>query len=211
MLHKILRQLPPEQAHAISLALLRRLPIMGKNGFTPTAVKMSTHVMGTNFVNPIGVAAGFDKNGTVFHKMISRRVGFGFAEVGTVTPVAQKGNFRDKDNPRIIRFPKEEMLFNRLGFNNDGLLKVVENLMKNKHSLGTPYDSVVGLNIGKNGHTPWNEKTIKDYVLCAKSAAEHVGYLMVNISSPNTPNLISTMNDEVMLKELLDEIHYSNQ
>ena len=205
MIEKLIRLLPPETAHKYALRGIKKMKRgYSCDAFVPHAVTMESEVMGLRFVNPIGLAAGFDKNGEVFHNMLSPRVNFGFAEVGTVTPIPQEGN--SKDTPRIVRAPHEKMLFNRLGLNNDGIISVMNNLSKNKWS--APSSSIIGINIGKN-----NDSTdfIKDYVTCVKgiqatSAACAVDYITLNISSPNSPGLRNKMIDTVFLREFFDAV-----
>lgn len=131
---------------------------------------------GLKFVNPLGMAAGFDKNGVVVNQLAS--LGFGFVEVGTVTLRPQKGN----PKPRLFRLPQDQALINRLGFNNDGAEVVAERLSKLKRRC------IVGVNIGKNKDVP-NEEAVENYLSCFEVVHPVAGYVAINISSPNTPNL----------------------
>ncbi|MDV5168847.1 quinone-dependent dihydroorotate dehydrogenase [Photobacterium rosenbergii] len=149
-------------------------------------------VMGIKFKNPVGLAAGLDKNGECIEAFGA--MGFGFVEVGTVTPRPQPGN----DKPRLFRVIPAEGIINRFGFNNLGVDNLVENVKKAK------YDGVIGINIGKNKDTPI-EKGAEDYLICMDKVYEHAGYITVNISSPNTPGLRSLQYGE-MLDDLLAQL-----
>ncbi len=148
------------------------------------------------FKNPLGMAAGFDKNGTVVNQLAA--LGFGFVEVGTVTFNPQKGN----EKPRLFRLPQDAALINRLGFNNEGIKKVVERLKKINPRC------VLGVNIGKNKDVP-NEEAIENYLKSFDLAHEVADYIAVNVSSPNTPNLRELQKAE-NLKELLGELQKRN-
>ncbi len=126
--------------------------------------------------NPVGLGAGLDKNAELVEELA--QMGFGFIEIGTVTPQAQSGN----DKPRLFRLPEDKALINRMGFNNDGVTEVARRLRK-RHT-----DIIIGGNIGKNKFTP-NENAVKDYILCFDGLFDVVDYFVVNVSSPNTPNL----------------------
>ncbi len=151
---------------------------------------------GLIFKNPLGVAAGFDKNGKVVGQLAA--LGFGFVEVGTVTFEAQKGN----EKPRLFRLPEDKALINRLGFNNEGTFKVVQRLKK------TNRNCVLGVNIGKNKDVP-NEKAIENYLKSFDLAFEVADYVTVNVSSPNTPNLRELQKAE-NLEELLSALQKRN-
>ena len=153
---------------------------------------------GLTFKNPIGIAAGFDKNGDYIEHL--DKMGFGFIEVGTVTPVPQIGN----PKPRLFRLPKDKALINRMGFNNQGVDYLVENLKKIQNK-----DIIIGGNIGKNKTTP-NEKAIDDYEICFQKLFPYVDYFAVNISSPNTPNL-RALQDKAPLTKLLSHLQLLNQ
>ena len=166
--------------------------INGKNN--PSLEK---EVFGIKFPNPVGLAAGFDKNAEVYKQMSS--LGFGFIEIGTVTPVSQDGN----PKKRIFRLVNDNALINRLGFNNDGVDKVVGRL-RNKGNI------IIGGNIGKNKVTP-NEKAKDDYLICFKALYDHVDYFAVNVSSPNTPNLRDLQNINDLRKIMYPLIRENNK
>lgn len=177
LLRRLLFQLSPETAHGISmtgLQLLARGPVGDIiRQRIPNAPRI---VMGLEFPNPVGLAAGFDKDADYLDAL--GLLGFGFIEVGTVTPRPQPGNPR----PRLFRIPQARALINRMGFNNKGVDHLIENL---RHS---EFDGLVGVNIGKNKETP-NENAIDDYLTCLRKVYPHAGYVTVNVSSPNTPGL----------------------
>lgn len=152
---------------------------------------------GLTFKNPLGIAAGFDKNGVVVNQLTA--LGFGFVEVGTVTFHSQKGN----EKPRLFRLPEDKALINRLGFNNEGAAKVVERLKKIQPNC------VLGVNIGKNKDVP-NEEAIENYLQSFDLASEVADYIAVNVSSPNTPNLRELQKAE-NLEELLSELQKRNR
>lgn len=153
--------------------------------------------MGLSFTNPIGLAAGFDKNGQYLQGMAA--MGFGFVEVGTVTPVPQVGN----EKPRLFRLPQDEALLNRMGFNNGGLDALIEKLKDRPKGL------IVGGNIGKNKSTP-NEKAVDDYTKCFDGLHPYVDYFVVNVSSPNTPGLRS-LQDRKPLTKILEALRIRNE
>jgi len=143
-------------------------------------------LMGIDFPNPVGLAAGFDKDAKLYSELSS--LGFGFIEVGTVTPKAQPGN----DKPRLFRLPKDSAIINRMGFNNAGVESMVENLKKNNSKV------IIGGNIGKNKVTP-NEEAVNDYLICFEELYPWVDYFVVNVSSPNTPGLRALQEKEPLL------------
>jgi len=145
--------------------------------------------MGIDFPNPIGLAAGFDKDAKLYSELSA--LGFGFIEVGTITPKPQPGN----DKPRLFRLPKDSAIINRMGFNNHGVEQMVINLKKNNSRV------IIGGNIGKNKNTP-NENAVKDYIICFESLFNVVDYFVVNVSSPNTPGLRALQEKEPLLKIL---------
>jgi dihydroorotate dehydrogenase len=151
--------------------------------------KTNCTVLGLDFDNPVGLAAGFDKDAKLFDELAS--FGFGFIEIGTVTPLPQDGN----PKPRLFRLPKDESLINRMGFNNSGVDQVVERLKKRSTSV------IIGGNIGKNKLTP-NDEAFKDYEICFNKLFEYVDYFVVNVSSPNTPNLRALQDKEPLTKIL---------
>ncbi|MAQ69654.1 MAG: dihydroorotate dehydrogenase (quinone) [Flavobacteriales bacterium] len=159
--------------------------------------RLQRKLFGLTFKNPVGLAAGFDKNAQVFNEFSS--LGFGFIEVGTVTPVSQPGN----PKPRIFRLNKDNALINRLGFNNEGVDVVVERIKKKYTNI------IIGGNIGKNKVTP-NKLAVSDYVKCFEKIAPYVDYLVLNVSSPNTPDLVELQNKSY-LNDLLSQIQSLNQ
>lgn len=151
--------------------------------------RLETKVFGLSFKNPVGLAAGLDKNATHYKELSS--LGFGFIEIGTITPKPQDGN----PKKRLFRLKKDEAIINRMGFNNKGALAAIEELKKNK-------DVLIGGNIGKNKATS-NEDAVKDYEFCFDSLYNYVDYFVVNVSSPNTPNLRALQDKEPLTKLLL--------
>ena len=135
-----------------------------------------TTLMGLNLPNPVGLAAGLDKNGQYIDALAA--LGFGFIEIGTVTPKAQAGN----PKPRLFRVPEHQAVINRMGFNNQGIDAMIQNIEKSR------FNGILGINIGKNATTPI-ENAADDYLICLEKAYTHAGYITVNISSPNTQNL----------------------
>jgi dihydroorotate dehydrogenase len=173
----LLFQLDAELTHDLTLKTLKFAEKTGiLNCYHKAPFCVPQEVMGLTFPNPVGLAAGLDKNGAVIDGMA--KLGFGFIEVGTVTPRPQPGN----PKPRLFRVPQAEGIINRFGFNNLG----VENLVKNVKE--AKYRGVLGINIGKNFDTPI-EKAADDYLICMQKVYAHASYITVNISSPNTKNL----------------------
>ena len=168
--------LDPEVAHHVALRSLNKLHRLHLSGFIGSRLSAPRTVMGLEFDNPVGLAAGLDKNGEYIDALAA--LGFGFIEVGTVTPRAQPGN----PKPRMFRLTENDALINRLGFNNQGLDAFVANVKRAK------YKGVLGLNIGKNFDTPIDSAEA-DYVACLRKVYAHADYLAVNISSPNTARL----------------------
>ena len=177
MLINLLRLLPPETAHELTIKLLRsNLSLNRKHAKLFKSLNQT--ILGINFNNPIGLAAGFDKNAEVINQMFS--YGFGFVEIGTVTPKIQQGN----EKPRIFRLLEDEAIINHLGFNNKGSEKILSNIKsyyKNKD-----INEIVGINIGKNKST---QNDIDDYLYCIEKFGMYSDYITINISSPNTPGL----------------------
>ena len=183
LLKTILFRFDPEKIHYFVTGALQSaqkvwgLPKLLKASFKLEHPSLEKEVFGLKFKNPVGLAAGFDKNGDYIAELSN--FGFGFIEVGTVTPLPQPGN----DKPRMFRLPKDEALINRMGFNNKGvdvLARKLENI--NREGL------IIGGNIGKNKNTP-NEDAVKDYVKRFDRLFDVVDYFVVNVSSPNTPGL----------------------
>ncbi|MEH6727021.1 MAG: quinone-dependent dihydroorotate dehydrogenase [Hyphomicrobiales bacterium] len=167
-----LRMLGPEQAHDVTIKALRS-GLYPKNTVKDDP-RLAVQILGQRFPNPIGMAAGFDKNAMVYNPLL--QMGFGFAEAGTVTPHAQAGNAR----PRAFRLPEHEAIINRYGFNNDGMEAFEKRLQE------TPPLGIVGINVGANKNT---EDKAADYAACIRRLAPLASYITVNISSPNTPGL----------------------
>jgi dihydroorotate dehydrogenase len=206
-MYKVVRNIlflfPPEWVHYFSMNCLRFLCKIGLKGlvaslFTPRSTVSGQWQMGTlNFKNPVGLGAGFDKNAKYLREL--KALGFGFVEIGTVTPLPQKGN----DKPRLFRLPKDKALINRMGFNNDGVKAVAERMMKWRSSGRNPKsDLIIGGNIGKNKLT-LNEDAWKDYEICFKELHPYVDYFVVNVSSPNTPGLRELQEKESLRKILM--------
>jgi dihydroorotate dehydrogenase len=158
--------------------------------------RLKTNLWGIDFPSPVGLAAGLDKNATLFEEL--SHCGFGFIEVGTVTPKAQDGN----PKPRLFRLPKDSGLINRMGFNNEGIEKMVLRLKK-KHN------TIIGGNIGKNKLTP-NDQAFEDYLICFEQLFPVVDYFVVNVSSPNTPNL-RDLQEKEPLTDLLNHLMELNR
>ena len=175
LLRPLLFKLDAEQAHHFTLDGLARAYRLG------LLQKVAHHtcpttLMGLSLPNPIGLAAGRDKNGQYIDALAA--LGFGFIEIGTVTPKAQAGN----PKPRLFRVPEHQAVINRMGFNNQGIDAMIQNIEKSR------FNGILGINIGKNATTPI-ENAADDYLLCLEKAYAHAGYITVNISSPNTQNL----------------------
>ena len=196
MLINLLRLLPPETAHNITIKLLKTKINFKKNKKEEFNALEQT-ILGIDFPNPLGLAAGFDKNAEVIMPMLS--YGFGFVEVGTITPNPQKGN----QKPRIFRLSEDEGVINHLGFNNDGSKKVLENLKsyyKDNKNRG-----VVGINLGKNRLT---KNDIDDYLYGIEKLGIYGKYITINISSPNTPGLRDLQlrgRIEILVKKIHDK------
>lgn len=190
LLRSLLFRLEPEAAHRWALRMARLGAPLGalawETGRTPAAPR---RVMGIDFPNPVGLAAGFDKDGR--YLPVWERLGFGFVELGTVTPRPQPGNPR----PRLFRLPQDRALINRMGFNNEGAPALAERLRCSR------YPGVVGVNIGKNRETP-PERAVEDYAAAMDAVYPYADYITVNISSPNTPGLRG-LQDEGALHSLI--------
>ncbi len=175
LLRPLLFKLDAEQAHHFTLDGLARAYRLG------LLQKVAHHtcpttLMGLSLPNPVGLAAGLDKNGQYIDALAA--LGFGFIEIGTVTPKAQAGN----PKPRLFRVPEHQAVINRMGFNNQGIDAMIQNIEKSR------FNGILGINIGKNATTPI-ENAADDYLICLEKAYTHAGYITVNISSPNTQNL----------------------
>ena len=198
LIKKVLFMFDAEAAHNLSLRFLNYLDklklvsfLFGKNKLKPV------NVMGINFTNRVGLAAGLDKDGEYFQAL--SKCGFGFVEIGTVTPLAQSGN----DKPRLFRLVSAEAIINRMGFNNKG----VDNLIKNVKQ--SAFKGVLGINIGKNKDTP-EDSAVDDYIICFEKVYSHADYITINISSPNTPGLRDLQFGET-LQNLLRDLKFKQR
>lgn len=192
LLRPFLFNLDPEHAHDLTLQLLEKAYKTHTLGFIYSQQSLPTECMGLQFSNPVGLAAGLDKNGRYIDTLAE--LGFGFIEVGTVTPRPQQGN----EKPRLFRIKEADAIINRMGFNNLGVDKLVQNVKNCK------YQGNIGINIGKNAVTPV-ENAADDYIYCLDRVYPHASYITVNISSPNTKNLRDLQSGDA-LTELLDSI-----
>ena len=194
-LKKILFLFDPEFIHKITFQFLKILFLLPKPfSFWQYFLqikddKLKKKVFGITFDNPVGLAAGFDKDAEIFDGLSS--FGFGFVEIGTVTPLAQDGN----PKPRLFRLPKDNAVINRMGFNNQGVEAITSRLRRKQSNI------IVGGNIGKNKLTP-NELAINDYEICFEKLFDYVDYFVVNVSSPNTPGLRDLQDKEPLTKIL---------
>ncbi|RLL39570.1 quinone-dependent dihydroorotate dehydrogenase [Acinetobacter cumulans] len=186
----LLFSLAPERAHELTLSMLKSSHKMGL--MHQSVASKPVTCMGIEFPNPVGLAAGLDKNGAYIDALASQ--GFGFIEIGTITPLPQAGN----PEPRLFRLPKAKAIINRMGFNNDGVDQLIENVKASK------FKGVLGINIGKNAVTPV-EKAVDDYLICLEKVYNYASYITVNISSPNTKNLRSLQSGDA-LTELLETL-----
>jgi dihydroorotate dehydrogenase len=206
LIRPLLFSLDAETAHHLTIALLRGassvdLALRALSSFQP-APKPKT-VFGLNFPNPIGLAAGLDKNGVALPAWAA--MGFGFAEIGTVTAKAQPGN----PKPRIFRFPEQQALINRLGFNNDGADTVANRLRKLRESGRWPGNCRIGINIGKSRVTSLEQAT-DDYLFSFRLLRDFADYVALNVSSPNTPGL-RELQEPAALSRLLRAIRDENR
>jgi dihydroorotate dehydrogenase len=194
--------LDPEQAHELTLNTIARLQnTPAQCLWAQPRVSAPVTVAGLRFPNRVGLAAGLDKNGRCIDGLGA--MGFGFIEVGTVTPKGQPGN----PKPRMFRIPQKDALINRLGFNNEGLASFLANVQRAKSFRAG--GGLVGLNIGKNAATPI-ENAVDDYLICLDGVYPHADYVTVNISSPNTKNLRALQSDEA-LDALLSQLQERRQ
>jgi dihydroorotate dehydrogenase len=191
----------PEKVHYFTFSIIKWVSYLPGVSFLIRALYQVNHpnlereVFGLKFPNPVGLAAGFDKNAVLFKELSD--FGFGFIEIGTLTPKGQEGNLKK----RLFRLKEDAAIINRMGFNNDGVDEAVKRLKKNKNIL-------IGGNIGKNKVTP-NENAVDDYVYCFQSLFDYVDYFVVNVSSPNTPNL-RALQDKEPLTHLLSTLNSLN-
>ena len=195
----LLFNLDPERAHALTL---QALEVVYRSGLNPLLSRrpepLPTKVFGLTFPNPVGLAAGLDKNGAHIDALLA--LGFGFVEIGTVTPKPQAGNPR----PRMFRLPEHQAVINRLGFNNDGVDALVRNVGRARRTHG-----LLGINIGKNKDTP-NESAADDYLYCLERVYPLADYIAVNISSPNTAGL-RELQEEQALRRLVGTLREAQE
>lgn len=192
LLRPFLFMLEPEEAHELTLSLLQKADRAKLLGFVYSKINCPTMCMGVHLPNPVGLAAGLDKNGAYIDAL--SELGFGFLEVGTITPRPQAGN----DKPRLYRLKQSEAIINRMGFNNEGVDALINNIHHAK------YQGILGINIGKNATTPV-ENALDDYLYCLERVYPYASYITVNISSPNTKNLRDLQQVDA-LSVLLDGI-----
>lgn len=192
----------PEEVHHFTFSAVRianKIPgikSLIKSIYHVNDPRLEREVFGLKFSNPVGLAAGFDKDAKLYQELSN--FGFGFIEIGTLTPKGQEGN----PKKRLFRLLEDSAIINRMGFNNGGVLEAVERLKKNK-------DVLIGGNIGKNKVTP-NEEAVKDYEICFEALFPYVDYFVVNVSSPNTPGLRELQEKEPLIK-LLQTLQDLNQ
>jgi dihydroorotate dehydrogenase len=209
LLRRLLFLLPAETAHYFSMNALQLacgasfLKKAITRNFSLRHQGLHRQLMGLTFSNPVGLGAGFDKNARYLREL--EALGFGFVEIGTVTPKPQEGN----DKPRLFRLPKDRALINRMGFNNDGVEKITRRLQQWRKGDGAASRMLVGGNIGKNKVTP-NEEAWKDYEICFKALHPYVDFFVVNVSSPNTPGL-RELQEKDALKKILTQLQALNR
>ncbi|MEZ4882477.1 MAG: quinone-dependent dihydroorotate dehydrogenase [Flavobacteriaceae bacterium] len=190
----------PEKIHHFTFSLIRFFHKIGfgsifRSIYKVENPKLERELFGLKFPNPVGLAAGFDKDAKLYKELSN--FGFGFIEIGTVTPKPQPGN----DKPRLFRLKEDSAIINRMGFNNGGVEKAVERLKDNENVL-------IGGNIGKNKITP-NDEAVNDYIICFEALFDYVDYFVVNVSSPNTPNL-RALQEKKPLTDLLQTLQDRN-
>lgn len=207
LIRKFLFLFPAEGVHYFAMNSIKGLCSVEparkllKRNFRYPAGDLAKHLLNLTFKNPIGLAAGFDKNARYLPEL--EALGFGFVEIGTVTPIAQEGNAK----PRLIRLPHDRALINRMGFNNDGVKVVAGRLMAWREKF--PFSElIIGGNIGKNKATP-NEDAWKDYEICFRQLHDKVDYFVVNVSSPNTPGL-RELQEKDSLQKILSHLQTIN-
>lgn len=198
LLRPLLFKLDPETAHDLTLSGMARLHALGLlKPFLPVVPPLPVKVMGLDFPNPVGLAAGLDKNGEAIDAWAA--LGFGFIEVGAVTPRPQPGN----PKPRVFRLPKAGAIINRMGFNNLGVDRLLANLER------ASYGGILGVNLGKNADTPL-ERAVDDYLICLAKLYARASFVTLNISSPNTKDLRSLQGAQA-LDDLLGRIKAEQQ
>lgn len=207
LIRNVLFLFPPEAVHHFTMQILKiscRVGLIKKrisSVFVLRDPRFEKKIFNLDFLNRVGLGAGFDKNALYLEEL--ETLGFGFVEIGTVTPIPQQGN----DKPRLFRLPKDRALINRMGFNNDGVLRIAERVRKFKLSTASS-KMIIGGNIGKNKITP-NEDAWKDYAYCFRELADCVDYFVVNVSSPNTPGL-RELQEKGALRKILTELQAIN-
>jgi len=207
LIRPILFCFDPEKVHHFTFSAIRlisKIPgcsALLKSIYTVNDKKLETNLFGLTFKNPVGLAAGFDKDAKLFNELSS--FGFGFIEIGTLTPKPQLGN----PKRRLFRLKADSAIINRMGFNNGGVEEAVERLKRPSTALRTR-GVLIGGNIGKNKMTP-NESAVDDYKLCFEALFDYVDYFVVNVSSPNTPNL-RALQDKEPLTNLLKDLQTQN-
>ena len=198
LLRPALFQIDPETAHHLTLCSLNVAYSTGLSSIAAAHIPDDPRtVMGLTFPNPVGLAAGLDKNGDCIDGLAA--LGFGFIEIGTVTPLPQPGN----PKPRLFRLPQADAIINRMGFNNEGLERLIENVKR------ADYHGILGINIGKNAATPI-ANAADDYLICLRKVYAHASYIAVNISSPNTRNLRELQGEDA-LDALLKQLKVEQQ
>ena len=204
IIRPLLFKYDPEKVHYFTFKSIRLLSGIGltkllKPVFNIENKRLERTVFGLKFKNPVGLAAGFDKDAKLFQELSD--FGFGFVEIGTLTPKPQDGN----PKKRLFRLKEDQAIINRMGFNNGGVDEAVKRLKKNKNVL-------IGGNIGKNKITP-NEEAFEDYKICFNALFDYVDYFVVNVSSPNTPNLRALQDKEPLTKLLtgLQQLNVNKQ
>lgn len=197
LIRPILFKFDPEEVHYFTFSMLKNFGFLTKMFFPKPLEdpRLEREVFGLKFKNPVGLAAGFDKDAKMFSEL--SELGFGFIEIGTLTPKPQEGN----PKKRLFRLKEDSAIINRMGFNNGGVDEAVERLKKNKNVL-------IGGNIGKNKVTP-NEEAVNDYIICFEKLFPYVDYFVVNVSSPNTPNL-RALQEKEPLTQLLGTLQNLN-
>ncbi|RLD28965.1 MAG: dihydroorotate dehydrogenase (quinone) [Bacteroidetes bacterium] len=202
LIRPILFLFDPEKVHHFIFTIVKLLnsipfiPSLIRSLYVIEDKRLEKEVFGLKFKNPVGLAAGFDKDAKMFNELSN--FGFGFIEIGTLTPKPQEGN----PKKRLFRLIEDSAIINRMGFNNGGVLDAVERLKKNKGVL-------IGGNIGKNKATP-NKEAVEDYKICFEALFNYVDYFVVNVSSPNTPDL-RALQDKNPLTNLLNDLQIENQ
>lgn len=201
LIQPLLFKYDPEKVHYFTFSVIRKLSripgfsFLCRKFYEISDPRLEREVFGLKFKNPVGLAAGFDKDAKLYKELSN--FGFGFIEIGTLTPKGQEGN----PKKRLFRLKEDQAIINRMGFNNGGVLDAVERLKKNEGVL-------IGGNIGKNKNTP-NDEAVLDYEICFETLYDYVDYFVVNVSSPNTPNL-RALQDKEPLQNLLQMLQQKN-